>query len=102
MVQARLTQAERTELSDQRMFDATVDLLLEFGPQGTSLKNVGVKAGYSRGLANHRFGSKDNLFDFTVRRTGELWLSKLTHATQGKTGLLAIRTSYFSALSVLC
>ena len=68
--EGRLTQAERTEISDQRMFDATVQLVVEHGPAGTSLKDVGVLAGYSRGLASHRFGSKDKLFSFTLRRLG--------------------------------
>jgi len=88
--QQRLTQAERTEISDQRMFEATVGLLIEYGPAGTSLKEVGVRAGYSRGLASHRFGSKDKLFDFTLRRLGEMWLDQLKDATNGRVGLDAI------------
>ena len=47
----RLTQAERTEISDSRMLDAAVSLIVEHGPAGTSLKEVGMLAGYSRGLA---------------------------------------------------
>ena len=86
----RLTQAERTEISDQKMFDATVQLIVEYGPSGTSLKDVGVKAGYSRGLASHRFGSKGNLFSFTLRRLGEMWLKQLTAATRGHVGISAV------------
>lgn len=86
----RLTQAERTEISDQRMFDATVQLIVERGPAATSLKDVGVLAGYSRGLASHRFGNKDNLFSFTLRRVGELWLTQLKTATQSHAGLSAV------------
>ena len=73
----RLTQAERTEISDQRMFDAAVTLINLHGPAGTSLSDVGVLAGYSRGLASHRFGSKESLFDFVVRRVGDIWLEQL-------------------------
>jgi AcrR family transcriptional regulator len=47
-------------------------------------------AGYSRGLAGQRFGSKDNLFAFVLRNVGEIWLSQLTEATDRKTGLEAI------------
>jgi AcrR family transcriptional regulator len=86
----RLTQSERTEISDQRMFDATVKLIVMHGPAGTSLKEVGVLAGYSRGLASHRFGSKDKLFSFTLRRLGELWLEQLKTVTQGEVGLRAV------------
>ena len=62
----RLTQAERTEISDSRMLDAAVSLIVEQGPAGTSLKEVGMLAGYSRGLAGQRFGSKDALFAFVL------------------------------------
>lgn len=88
--QAKLTQAERTEISDQRMFDATVQLVMEHGPAATSLKDVGVLAGYSRGLASHRFGSKDKLFDFVLRRLGGMWLTQLKTATGDKVGLPAV------------
>jgi len=86
----RLTQAERTEISDQRMFDATVKLVVERGPAGTSLTDVGLLAGYSRGLASQRFGSKDKLFNFVVRRLAEIWLSKLKEVTSNKDGLAAL------------
>lgn len=86
----RRTQAERTEISDQRMFDATVKLIVERGPSATSLTDVGMLAGYSRGLASHRFGSKERLFNFVVLRLGELWLAKLKEVTLNKNGLDAI------------
>ena len=88
--EGRLTQAERTEISDQKMFDATVQLVVQHGPAGTRLKDVGVLAGYSRGLASHRFGSKDNLFSFTLRRLGDMWLKQLTAATQKHVGITAV------------
>ncbi len=85
-----LTQAERTELSDQRMFDATVRLIVERGPENTRLTDVGIEAGYSRGLAGHRFGNKDKLFNFVVLRLGEIWLKQLKKATESLVGLSAI------------
>ena len=72
------------------MFDATVKLVVERGPAGTSLSDVGVMAGYSRGLASHRFGSKDSLFNFVVLRLGDMWLSKLKEATNNQVGLQAV------------
>ena len=86
----RLTQAERTEISDKKMLEAAVRLIVELGPAATSLKEVGLMAGYSRGLAGQRFGSKDNLYAFVLRHVGEIWLSQLTDATEQKTGLDAI------------
>lgn len=86
----RMTQAERTELSDKRMLDAAVELISSVGPAATSLKEVGMKAGYSRGLAGQRFGSKDHLFAFVLRHVGEVWLSHLKDATTDASGLAAI------------
>lgn len=86
----RLTQAERTEKSDARMLSAAVELIVERGPAATSLKEVGLKAGYSRGLAGERFGSKDRLFAFVLRQVGDEWLGHLKKATRGITGIDAI------------
>jgi len=84
------TQAQRTELSDQKMFDTTVRLIVEKGPENTRLTDVGIDAGYSRGLASNRFGNKDKLFNFVVLRLGDIWLQQLKHATANKTGVQAI------------
>lgn len=86
----RRTQAQRTETSDQRMFDATIQLIVERGPAGTSLTDVGRLAGYSRGLASHRFGCKEKLFNFVVLKLGEMWLAKLKDITGNQSGLVAL------------
>ena len=87
---ARLTQAERTGISDNRMLEAAVELIVDRGPAATSLKEVGLKAGYSRGLAGQRFGSKDKLFSFVLRQVGDSWLAQLKQSTHQQTGLAAI------------
>jgi len=51
----RRTQAQRAEVSEQRMFEAAVAIINERGAAATSLSDVGIQAGYSRGLASHRF-----------------------------------------------
>lgn len=84
------TQAQRTALSDARMLDAAVGLIVEKGADGTTLKEVGEFAGYSRGLAGYRFGSKANLFSYIVRSVGEEWLRELGQAVENKVGLEAI------------
>ncbi len=86
----RRTQAERTALSDARMLDAAVTLIVERGTGGTTLKDVGELAGYSRGLASARFGNKGTLFAFIVKAVGEEWLEALRAAVTGKVGLAAI------------
>ncbi|MGE0486499.1 MAG: TetR/AcrR family transcriptional regulator [Gammaproteobacteria bacterium] len=86
----RRTQAERTALSDARMVEAAVALICERGSGGTTLKDVGERAGYSRGLASYRFGNKGGLFAFLIRSIGETWLTALRAATRDKVGLAAI------------
>ncbi len=86
----RLSQAERTQLSDARMLAAAVSLIVEKGPDLLSLKEVGELAGYSRGLAGYRFGNKAGLFDFVIHTIGDQWLQQLKSATAGKNGYAAI------------
>ncbi len=87
----RLTQAERTALSDQRMFDATIALVNERGTQKTTLKEIGERAGYSRGLAHYRFGSKDGLMLELFERFDQRWKSHLAQYLDGARGLVAVR-----------
>ncbi|MEQ8232208.1 MAG: TetR family transcriptional regulator [Gammaproteobacteria bacterium] len=91
--QERRTQAERTALSDARMLEAAVALICERGTAGTTLKDVGERAGYSRGLASYRFGNKGGLFAFIIRSIGESWLHELRRAVREKVGLEAIEAA---------
>lgn len=86
---ARMTQAERTALSDARMYEAAVELIGEKGTHNTTLKDVGERAGYSRGLASNRFGSKEALFANIVHDFNGKWVSELALHVGGRTGLSA-------------
>ena len=86
----RLTQVKRKEISDAKMLEAAVELIVERGTGQATLKDVGEKAGYSRGLAGYRFGNKEGLFDFVLRSVGDEWLAELTLVTKNKTGYDAI------------
>lgn len=86
----RMSHAERTELSDSRMFAAAVASIVRVGTERTKLKDVGENAGYSRGLAGSRFKSKDGLFCYVIQRVAEDWLGEVVAATSGKSGYEAI------------
>ncbi|GAB3673657.1 TetR/AcrR family transcriptional regulator [Salinisphaera aquimarina] len=92
-VTRRRTQAERTEESTRRLIEAAIDLILERGCRGTTLKDVGERAGYSRGLANYRFGSKDGLFLEVVLYSRHQWHVELKRQLGDKRGLDAILTA---------
>lgn len=53
------TQEERRDESEQRMLAAGVRLLAQYGPEKLTLTEVGKRAGYSRGLPAHHFGSRE-------------------------------------------
>ncbi len=85
----RMTQAERTELSDARMYDVATHLICELGAHNTTLKDIGERAGFSRGLASQRFGSKDVLFGNLVAQFNRRWASELARFVGDRTGLQA-------------
>lgn len=85
----RRTQAERTALSDARMFEAAKQLIIEQGTHATTLKEVGERAGYSRGLASNRFGSKEALFTQLVLRFNSSWTRELANRVGNRTGMAA-------------
>jgi len=85
----RKTQAERTALSDARMLEAATALILEHGTHNTTLREVGERAGYSRGLASNRFGSKEGLFSQLVRDFNRRWADELRRTVGDSTGLEA-------------
>jgi AcrR family transcriptional regulator len=85
-----LTQAERSAISDRAMLDAAIALVLEHGTEKTTLAMIGEKAGYSRGLATYRFGSKAGLFDTLCKSIGRSWLEYLKRGVDGKTGVDAM------------
>jgi AcrR family transcriptional regulator len=86
----RLTQEERTDLSDRRMIECAVQLIVERGISGTKLTDVGLQAGYSRGLAAMRFGTKAGLLSRVARYVTENWVTHLKAAVGHKTGLAAV------------
>ena len=61
----RTPEVRRAE-AEQRLIAAAADLVGELGPSKVTLANVGERAGYSRGLATHHFGSKGALMQRLV------------------------------------
>lgn len=85
-----LTQSERTAISDKAMLDAAIELILERGTDKTTLQAIGEKAGYSRGLATYRFGSKAGLFDAVCKSISRRWLEYLKKGVGDRTGIEAM------------
>jgi AcrR family transcriptional regulator len=64
----RRTQSERRSRSEEALLDAAAELIAERGVNGASLARIGGRAGVSRGLPAHHFGSKDTLVARLARR----------------------------------
>lgn len=97
----RLTQAERSALSDSRMTDAAITLIAERGVAGTTLAAIGEAAGYSRGLATQRFGSKAGLLRHVLKRVSVEWLRRLDLAVGDKVGLPALQAVLETQLEMI-
>src|SRR6478735_10115427 len=63
----RRTQEERRSEAERKLVSAAAELVAEIGPSRVTLANVGERAGYSRGLATHHFGSKGALMQRLVQ-----------------------------------
>lgn len=87
----RRTQAERVAESERRMLAAALELVGQRGYHATTLAAVGEAAGYSRGLAHERFGSKSGLLWALVKQLLRVWQqeSRARGAT-GHTGIEAL------------
>jgi len=90
----RQSQAERRNRSEDALLDAAAELVAERGVQGASLASIGGRAGVSRGLPTHHFGSKDVL----VARLAERAQSQIRQEMQEAQRSQAERIGDLSAL----
>lgn len=88
-----MTQAERTALSDARMLDVAIKCVSDRGTHNTTLKDIGELAGYNRGLASSRFGSKEAVFEELFGQFHQRWMRNLMDAVARSRGLEALLKS---------
>ena len=87
----RRTQAERREEAEQRLLEAALAIVARRGTARLTLAEVGLAAGYSRGLPAQRFGNKAGLLRALAAHIGERYAEQLNAAPRRKPGLDAIR-----------
>ncbi|CAN5873003.1 TetR/AcrR family transcriptional regulator [soil metagenome] len=88
---SRRTQAARRRDSDRRMLRAAARLFAERGVSGTSLADVGLSAGYSRGLPVERFGSKLGLIIALLDAMDAWFQAHIGRVLKDATGMKAVR-----------
>jgi AcrR family transcriptional regulator len=100
-VAQRRTQEERRSESERRLLDAAITLIARKGSAGTTLAEIGLAAGYSRGLPSGLYGTKTALLHALVERAEETFKEQLAHDIGGKTGMKAVEARISAHLSSL-
>ncbi|MDB5969369.1 MAG: Transcriptional regulator, TetR family protein [Hydrocarboniphaga sp.] len=72
------------------MMQAAVGLIVESGLAGTTLAAIGERAGYSRGLVTHRYGSKARLFAHVHDTAMADWIMRVQRAVGDSSGAEAL------------
>ncbi|CAN5777943.1 TetR/AcrR family transcriptional regulator [soil metagenome] len=99
----RTQEARRTE-AEQRLLGAAAELIGEIGPTAVTLANIGERAGYSRGLATHHFGSKGAMMQRLVDSVTEqfqrsIFLEHQSDSTFAQ--FLGLIDTYFATMAEL-
>lgn len=100
----RRTQEERRAQAERRLVHAAAELVGEIGPARVTLANVGERAGYSRGLATHHFGSKGALMQRLVDAVTQQFRVAILDESQSHSAMdegLGLVGTYFQVLSDL-
>ncbi|MCC6924840.1 TetR/AcrR family transcriptional regulator [Novosphingobium sp.] len=79
----RRTQAQRREASDARLLAAAAAIIAEEGYPAATLERVGERAGFSRGLASRKYGSKDGLIEAVIWRVSAQVNAEVDQAIAG-------------------
>jgi AcrR family transcriptional regulator len=95
----RRTQAQRRSEAEQALLDAAARLFARKGVDGTSLADIGLEAGYSRGLVTHYFGSRAALVESLAARVQQQFVSQLDPQGLGVEAMLALLDAYLDRLS---
>ena len=95
----RRTQTQRRTEAEGRLLAAAAELIGEVGPGNVTLATIGERAGYSRGLASHHFGTRVAM----MQRLVETVTDRFRDAVLGATGsgsvmdeLVAVVRAYFA------
>jgi AcrR family transcriptional regulator len=101
MTTPRRTQQQRRHQAETALLNAAAELVIEEGVHALTLARVGERAGYSRGLATHYFGSKQALLQRLAHATQSGFVPGLDGVPPGLGRLLRLIDGYIGALGQL-
>lgn len=70
-VTTRRSQTERRDESERRLLHAATEVIVERGVSAATFGAIGERAGYSRGLATQKFGSKQGMTEALIAHLHE-------------------------------
>lgn len=87
---ARRTQEQRRSDAEARLIQAARQIVARKGWVGMTLSEVGIAAGYSRGLVTHHFGSKPELLRALAVHIGQNFMTSFRESPVRREGLHAV------------
>lgn len=95
------TQAERRAEAEEALLYSAAELFARQGIPGTSLAAICEHAGYSHGLVNHHFGSKQGLIEALAEHSQASFQASLPMegARTGRQGILDFVEAYLDAFA---
>jgi AcrR family transcriptional regulator len=101
MTTVRRTQQQRRDQAEAALLNAAAELVIEEGVHSLTLARTGERAGYSRGLVTHYFGSKQALLQRLAHATQSGFVPGLDGLPPGLDRLLRLVDGYIGALGQL-
>ena len=101
MTTVRRTQQQRRDQAEAALLNAAAELIIEERVHSLTLARVGARAGYSRGLITHYFGSKQALLQRLAHATQSGFVPGLDGVPPGLDRLLRLIDGYIAALGQL-
>ncbi|MGC5561699.1 TetR/AcrR family transcriptional regulator [Streptomyces sp. FR-108] len=98
MTTTRRTQKQRRAEAETALLTAAAELVDEHGVRALTLAGVGERAGYSRGLVTHYFGSKQALVERLARSAQAGFVPGLKDLPPGLDRLLRLIDGYIGGL----
>src|SRR5690606_30823794 len=95
----RRTQRERREHTESALLTAAAELVVERGVLAVTLANVAERAGYSRGIVTHQFGTKGAMLRALAHASQAGFVPGLTDVPPGADRLLRIIDGYLGQLA---
>ena len=80
-------QADRRREAEAKLIEAAIELVAENGYEAFSLAQVGERAGFSRGLPAHYFGSKDLLLTAAAEQIVAIFIQRIEERPLPKGGI---------------